>query len=204
MSSLLPRTVPRRLIDPIVSLLARLGITPNTITVVGVVGNIGAAVLVGFDNFLAGGLLMLAASTLDMLDGALARATNCSTTFGGILDSVMDRVSEAAVLLGLLIYFSNRGDQQEVILIFLAVVGSMLVSYTRARTELAGTSMKEGYFTRAERVILLAVALILEGIIGEGLTVALWILAICSNLTAGQRLLLAWRRNQNPEKKETP
>ena len=196
MPSLL-RSLPYRLINPILPLLSRLGVTPNALTVVGTVGSIGAAVLIGFGFFLPGGLLLLAFSSLDMLDGALARATGRVTPFGGVLDSVMDRVSEGAVLLGLLIYFSARGDQQETILVFLAILGSMLVSYTRARAELAGTIVREGYATRPERVLLIVAGLIIQGASGEGLTVVLWILAILANLTATQRLFLAWQKSRN-------
>lgn len=197
MPSLLPRSLPYRLINPILPLLSRLGVTPNTLTVVGTVGSIGAAVLIGFGFFLPGGLLLLAFSSLDMLDGALARATGSVTSFGGVLDSVMDRVSEGAVLLGLLIYFSARSDQQETILVFLAILGSMLVSYTRARAELAGTVVREGYATRPERVLLIVAGLIIQGVFGEGLTVVLWILAVLANLTAIQRLFLAWQKSRN-------
>lgn len=191
MSSLLPRSVPSRLTDPLVSLLARLGVSPNALTMVGVLGNAGAAVLCGRGQFLPAGIVMLAASGLDFLDGALARATGRTSRFGSILDATMDRVSEAAVLLGLIVWFSDQDKQEEVILAAVALMGSFLVSYVRARAEIVGLSLLEGYFSRAERVLVLGAGLIIDQV-----TVTLWIVAVLANLTAAQRLVLAWRRAQ--------
>lgn len=189
MPSLLPRSIPQRFTDPIVIPLARLGVTPNLLTLVGALGNLGAAVLVGWGQFLAGGILVLAFSALDLLDGALARASGRATRFGSVFDATMDRVSEAAVLLAILFYFADRGEQQEVLLAALALVGSFLVSYVRARAEVVGLPLTEGYFTRLERVLVMGIGLIIDEV-----TIALWILAVLANLTAAQRLLLVWRR----------
>ncbi len=111
MGLLLTRSAPRWLTDPIVGALAAVGVTPNMLTLAGVLGNAGAAVLAARGDFLPAGLVMLAASSLDLLDGALARATGKATRFGSVFDAVMDRVSEAAVLFGLLVYFSDRGGR---------------------------------------------------------------------------------------------
>src|SRR5712692_6506813 len=165
MPSLLPRSSPRWLIDPIVDVLARLGVTPNALTAAGVIGNGGAAVLCAIGEFLPAGIVMIGASSLDMFDGALARATGRATDFGSVFDAVMDRVSEAAVLFGLLIWFSDRGGRTEELLIFVAVVGSILVSYVRSRAEIIGLKMREGLFTRAERVSALALGLILDDVL---------------------------------------
>lgn len=195
--NLLPRSAPRWLTDPIVGALASIGITPNMLTVAGVLGNAGAGVLAARGDFLPAGLVMLTASSLDMLDGALARATGKATRFGSVFDAVMDRVSEAAVLFGLLYYFSGREGRTEELLIFAAVVASFLVSYTRARAEIVDAPMREGLFGRGERVILLAAGLIIDQV-----TIALWILAIVAGVTAAQRLFLAWlrtRRSQDGE-----
>ena len=189
MSRLLPRSAPRWLIDPIVGALARVGVTPNMLTLAGVLGNAGAAFLAARGDFLPAGIVMLAASSLDMLDGALARATGKATRFGSVFDAVMDRVSEAAVLFGLLYYFSDRGGREEELLIFAAVVASFLVSYTRARAEIVDIPLREGLFGRAERVLLLGIGLMIDQA-----TVALWILAIAAGATAIQRLALVWLR----------
>ena len=188
-SSLLPRSAPRWLIDPLVGVLAGLGVTPNALTVAGVLGNVGAAFLAARGEFLAAGIVMLAASSLDLLDGALARATGKATAFGSVFDAVMDRVSEGAVLFGLLYYFSERGGREEELLIFAAVVTSFLVSYARAHAEIVGVAMREGLFGRAERVLLLGI-----GLIADQVTVALWVLAVAAGATVLQRLALVWLR----------
>src|SRR2546428_4335159 len=195
MPTLVPRSAPRWFTDPIVDLLARAGVTPNMLTIVGVAGNILAAVLAGSGEFVVAGILVLASSSLDTLDGALARATGRATDFGSVFDAVMDRVSEAAVLFGLLIWFSDRGGRTEELLIFVAVAGSILVSYVRARAEIIGVKMREGLFTRAERVSALAAGLILDDVLSTNiLTPVLWGLAILVCATALQRLgLLVWQ-----------
>ncbi len=189
MSRLLPRSAPRWLIDPIIRALARVGVTPNMLTLAGVLGNAGAAFLAARGDFLPAGIVMLAASSLDMLDGALARATGKATRFGSVFDAVMDRVSEAAVLFGLLYYFSDRGGREEELLIFAALAASFLVSYTRARAEIVDIPLREGLFGRAERVVLLGIGLIIDQT-----TVALWILAVAAGATFIQRLALVWLR----------
>ncbi len=194
MPSLLPRSAPPWLTDPVVGFLARLGVTPNMLTAAGVVGNVGAAVLAGRGDFLPAGILVLAASSLDLFDGALARATGRATDFGSVFDAVMDRVSEAAVLLGLLVYFSDRGGRTEEVLAFAAVVGSLLVSYVRARAEIVGLKLREGLFTRAERVVVLAAGLIIDQV-----TPMLWVLAVLAGATAAQRLFLVWAATRKRE-----
>ncbi len=194
MSRLLPRSAPRWLTDPIVGVLAGVGVTPNLLTLAGVLGNAGAAALAARGDFLPAGIVMLAASSLDMLDGALARATGKATRFGSVFDAVMDRLSEAAVLFGLLFYFSDRGGREEEMLIFAALVASFLVSYTRARAEIVDVPLREGLFGRAERVLLLGAALIIGEVTETGLTVGLWVLAVAAGVTAIQRLALVWLR----------
>src|SRR3972149_3753219 len=185
MFSLLPRSIPRRFTDPIVNPLARLGVRPNHLTIAGGLGNVGAAVLAGRGDFLPAGIVLRAASSLDMLDGARARATGQATDFGSVFDAVVDRISEAAVLFGILYYFSDRGGRTEELLAFAAVVGSVLVSYVRARAEIIGLKLREGLFTRAERVLLLGVGLMIYQV-----TPMLWILAVLSWATALQRMFL--------------
>ncbi|OGO51626.1 MAG: hypothetical protein A2148_10315 [Chloroflexi bacterium RBG_16_68_14] len=185
--TLLPHTVPRRLTDPIVAVIARTGATPNHLTVLGFLGNLGAAALAARGDFLPAGLVMLAASALDLLDGALARATGRASAFGAILDSVLDRLSEAAVLAGLAFYYAQRGEREEIVLCFAALAGSIIVSYIRARAEAHGLELREGLFTRAERVLLLSGGLI----IGQ-VRIALWVLAVMANATALQRLYIVW------------
>lgn len=187
--TLVPHSVPRRITDPIVSVIARTGVTPNHVTALGFSGNVAAGVFAARGDFLVAGLVMLVASALDLLDGALARATGRATPFGAVFDSVLDRLSEAAVLAGLAFYFAERGERVEIALCFAALVGSIMVSYVRARAQGLGYDLKEGLFTRAERVLLLSGGLI----IGQ-VRIALWVLAVLANATALQRLFAVWRR----------
>lgn len=187
--TLIPHAIPRRITDPIVAVLARVGVAPNHLTLLGFAGNVGAGALAGSGQFLAAGLLTLVASALDLLDGALARATGRASAFGAVLDSALDRLSEAAVLGGLAFYFAQRGEREEVMLCFAALAGSMLVSYMRARAQSYGLDLREGLFTRPERVLVLG-----GGFIIGQVRIALWILAVLANATALQRLYVVWYR----------
>ena len=189
--TLVPHKVSTRFTDPIVSPLAAVGVTPNMISAAGFVGNVVAGVLAAGGQFLAAGIVMLVFSGLDLLDGALARKTGTVTKFGAVFDSVLDRLSEAAVLGGLLYHYSEAGRTTPVILCYAAIVGSILVSYARARAEGIGLTLREGLFTRAERVLLLGGALV----IAHGIVVwALWVLSALSHATAVQRVVTVWRR----------
>lgn len=205
MPSLMPRKAPDWLTEPAVGVLSRLGVTPNMLTLVGVLGNVVAGVLAASGEFWQAGVVMLAFSALDFLDGALARATGQATPFGSVFDAVLDRVSEAAVLFGLLWHFSDHGERTEVLLLFVAVVGSILVSYVRARAEVIGLKMREGVFTRTERVVLLGGGLIIAGAgVDDALTVVLWILAALASFTAAQRLGIVWWQTRGRVDGEPP
>jgi CDP-diacylglycerol--glycerol-3-phosphate 3-phosphatidyltransferase len=194
----LPRSAPKWVTEPVVRPLAKLGVTPNMLTVLGVLGNIGAGALCANGDFLWAGIVVLLASALDMFDGALARATGQATPFGSAFDATMDRVSEAAVFFGLLVYFSDRGGRTEELLIFVAIVASILVSYVRARAEILGLKMKEGAFTRFERVALMGIGLIAHDVSGENvITPVLWILAVLASFTALQRLAIVWVKTRD-------
>ncbi len=190
--TIVPHKVSTRITDPIVSPLAAAGVTPNMISVAGFGGNVAAGALAAGGHFLWAGAVMLIFSALDLLDGALARKTGTVTKFGAVFDSVLDRVSEAAVLGGLLFHYTEAGGHtQEIVLCYAAIVGSIMVSYVRARAEGIGLTLRDGLFTRAERVILLGGALV----VGHGVVVwALWVLAVMSHLTAVQRVFNVWQR----------
>lgn len=185
---LLPARAPAPVLAPLVRALAALGVTPLALSVAGVAGNAAAGVLLARGELTAAGVVMLVASAADMLDGALARHTGRASAAGALLDSTLDRISEAAVLLGALIYALDRDHEELAVLAFIAVVGSILVSYVRARAESLDVALSEGLFTRPERVLLLGVLLLFGW-----LRLALWILAIATPLTALQRLVLATR-----------
>jgi len=164
--------------------LDKSGIKPTTLTFTGLAIDIGAAYVIATSHFLLGGVLILISGLFDLLDGALARFANQTTKFGAILDSTVDRISEAAILCGLLIWYLSKGATSEIVAIFAALVGSFLVSYIRARAEGLGLECRVGLFTRAERVIVLAVGLLVNQIL-----IALWILVIFVYVTVAQRLL---------------
>ncbi len=194
--TLVPHKVSSRFTDPIVAPLAKMGVTPNMISAFGFAGNVLAAALAASGYLIAAGCVMLFFSALDLLDGALARKTGTVTKFGAVFDSVLDRLSEAAVLGGLLYHFTQVGGHtMEVALCYAAVVGSIMVSYVRARAEGIGLELREGLFTRAERVIVLAGALILAPLIHDNIMLgALWLLAVLSLLTATQRVYGVWEK----------
>lgn len=187
--TLLPHAVPRRITDPIVAVLARAGVSPNHLTLLGFGGNLGAAVLAARGEFLAAGIVALVFSALDLLDGALARGTGRATAFGAVLDSTLDRLSEAAVLAGVAFFYVQSGSREEVILCFAALAGSILVSYIRARAQFFGLDLTDGLFTRPERVLVLGGGLIISQV-----RIALWVLAVMANATALQRLYVVWDR----------
>jgi CDP-diacylglycerol--glycerol-3-phosphate 3-phosphatidyltransferase len=190
--ALIPRRAPKQIIDPIVSVIARTGLTPNHISTIGFSGNVGAAVLAARGEFLWAGAVMLVFSAMDMLDGALARATGKATKFGAVFDATLDRMSEAALLGGLSFYFVERGQTEETILCVAALAASLLVSYVRAHALSQGLNIQDGLFTRAVRVILLAGVLMIDQV-----RIGLWILAVLTSATVVQRVYIAWERLPN-------
>jgi len=170
--------------------LGALGLTPNAVTLLGFCVAAGAAVLVGAGFLLAGGIVFLAGSVLDLMDGAMARLTDRVTRFGGLLDSVMDRLAEAALFLGIAVHGVRAGLDEDrllflIVALLLALTTSQTVSYLRARGEAAGIETRTGVMTRPERVVLLSLGLIL-GL--RALEVILVIIAAVSALTLMQRL----------------
>lgn len=151
-----------------------------------------AAILVFTEHLLAAGLLVLTAGFFDILDGALARQTNQTTRFGSILDSTLDRLSEGVVLLSILALYANRQEVIQIMLVCVVLLSSLMVSYLRAKVEATGIECQVGLFTRSERVIVLALGLLLNQI-----TIALGIIAVFSFVTVGQRLLHAWKQTRS-------
>ncbi|MCK4863278.1 MAG: CDP-alcohol phosphatidyltransferase family protein [Dehalococcoidales bacterium] len=182
--------------QPIASVLARTPLTPNAVTWLGFCITIGAAALVVTEHLLAAGIVVLVAGFFDMLDGALARVTNRVTRFGGILDSTLDRLSEAILLLALLAIFAREGQVAESLLVGFALLGSLMVSYIRARMEGLGIECKAGLFTRPERVIVLALGLLLSQF-DYALVTALSVIIFFSYFTMVQRLIFAWWQTRN-------
>jgi len=188
MTSILPRRAPAAVLTPIVRTLAAVGITPTMITTVGFLGNVLAAWFIIEGWLLWAGVAVLFFSALDMLDGALARHTGTASRFGALYDSTLDRLSEAAVLFGVFWYQIDLGNREEALLAFLAVVGSIMVSYVRARSEGLGQPLTDGLFTRSERVVVMGIALLFGW-----LRLVLWLLAVLTLVTAAQRTWIASR-----------
>jgi CDP-diacylglycerol--glycerol-3-phosphate 3-phosphatidyltransferase len=177
----------------VVRVLARTPLTPSAITWFGFILTLGAAALIFNGYPFAAGFVVLVAGFFDILDGALARRTGRVTPFGGVLDSTLDRLSDAALLLAIL--FSFDWTTWLVLLVFLALLGSLLVSYTRARAEAVGLECQVGLFTRAERIIVLALGLLLSHL-NNALVIALAVIVVFSFFTAGQRLFHVWRQRK--------
>jgi CDP-diacylglycerol--glycerol-3-phosphate 3-phosphatidyltransferase len=184
------RSLAYRITNPIVGILSKSGITPNALTLINLALNIVGAYVVATGHFLLGGVLVLVSGLFDLLDGALARFTKQTTKFGAILDSTVDRISEAAILCGLLIwYVPQEGTNLKIIFIFIVLIGSFLVSYIRARAEGLGWQCQVGLFTRAERVIVLAIGLLINQIF-----IALCVLVVFVFITVVQRLVYLWKQ----------
>ena len=181
------RVMARYFEEPAARLLHTLKLTPTAVTITGLVLNLGVAYLAAVDLLLPAGLLLIVASVFDMLDGALARLTGRESRFGALLDSVSDRFGEAAVLFGLLVLFYNDDSAAGVVLAFLAMVASFMVSYLRARGEGLGVRSDVGIMTRPERMVILTV-----GMLVGHMLVPLGIIVTLSTLTAGQRLHHLW------------
>jgi len=184
------RNLGYRIADPIVRILSKTGITPNALTLTNLALNLGAAYVIATGRLVLGGVLILIAGLFDLLDGALARFSTRTTKFGAVLDSTADRISEAATLSGLLIwYVPQEGATPAIVLVLVVLVGSFLVSYIRARAEGLGWQCQIGLFTRAERVIVLAIGLLVSRVFVRSVFVALCVLAVFVSITVIQRMV---------------
>ncbi len=182
------------LLNAIARALGALGLTPNMLTLIGFFAMCGIGVVLAFGNFALGGVLIIAAGIFDALDGSLARLTNRVTKFGAFLDSTTDRFAEGALYLGIMYWYLQRGMTFVAYLVFLTLLGSLMVSYARARAEGIGVEMKEGLMTRFERIALLVIGLLLTAALGDAsILIVLAILAVFTNLTAVQRMWLVYR-----------
>ncbi len=181
--------------QPALGLLARTGITPSAITWFGFLITGGAAALIITGHLFASGFVVLFSGFFDILDGALARHTNRVTRFGALLDSTLDRLAEAVLLVGILVLYAREQSVAPILLVSVALVGSLLVSYIRARAEALGLRCEVGFFTRAERVVVLALGLLLNHVF-DALIIALAIIAVLSFFTVGQRLIYVWQQTK--------
>jgi CDP-diacylglycerol--glycerol-3-phosphate 3-phosphatidyltransferase len=179
---------------PIGRVLGSLGIAPNALTVTGYLLSLLVAYVLATGRLQVGGILVAVAALFDALDGTVARAMGQTSTFGAFFDSVVDRFSEATVLFGLFLWYSQIGAKTELALIYVTIVGSLMVSYTRARAEGLGVQCKVGLLTRFERVVLLVIGLIIQQV-----SLVLWVMAVLTNFTALQRTYHVWRHTEQRE-----
>ena len=182
------------LLAPLARAMGRLGIHPNTITVLGMLLQVGVGVVFGLGYITLGGWLLLIVAPIDVLDGTLARFMGKQSRFGAFLDSTMDRLSDAALILGLTAHYVVQGAHLEVALLLISLVAAMMVSYTRARAEAAGFPCKVGLLTRMERIVLIGT------LSAVGLPVVMiWALAVLSVFTMMQRLLYVYAISRREE-----
>jgi CDP-diacylglycerol--glycerol-3-phosphate 3-phosphatidyltransferase len=179
----------------VVRLLVRMRLTPDAVSWFGFILALGAAALIVTGHPFAAGFVVLVAGFFDILDGALARRLKKASPFGAVLDSTLDRLSEAVLLLAILVLYAQEPAFTPVILACLALIGSFLVSYVRARAEGTGLQCEVGLFTRAERVVVLVLGLLLSGI-AYALAIALAIIVVFSFFTFIQRLVYVWRQTR--------
>lgn len=173
----------RGILDPIGGFLNSIGLTPNTMTILGLVGNTVGAVFLAQGYMRVGGLLILLMGPIDALDGTMARLRGEPSEFGAFVDSVTDRYSELVIFGGLLFYYIQQSDWKMALVTYIAASGSVLVSYVRARAASLGHDTKVGVLTRMERYLVLAPSLVLNVP-----WVGLWIIAVLANVTALQRI----------------
>jgi CDP-diacylglycerol---glycerol-3-phosphate 3-phosphatidyltransferase len=186
----------RAAVVPVARRLASLGVTANSLTITGFILNVAVAATIAAGWFPASGLLLLGANALDLLDGAVARASGRASPFGAFLDSTLDRYAEAVVFVGLVAWFGGQGNLRGEVLTVVALVGSLMVSYTRARAEGLSLHGEVGLFPRPERLIVLAAGLILAAVpqLAWALEAAVAVLAVLTNLTAIQRGRHVWHQ----------
>lgn len=171
-------------LDPFGAFFNRIGLMPNTMTILGLVGNAIGAFFLAQGMMTLGGIIILAMGPIDALDGTMARLRGEPGKFGAFVDSITDRYSELVIFGGLLFYYLQQGNALASLLVYLAASGSVLVSYVRARGQSLNFDTKIGLLTRVERYLVLGPALVFNVPM-----VALWIIAIFANITALQRIL---------------
>jgi len=183
-----------KVIRLIVRGLALSKIHPNVLTFIGLVINIGAAALLAVGRFRWAGVVILGAGIFDMVDGRVARETNQVTRFGGFFDSVLDRYSDIALLIGLLVYYGTINRPWYVVLTAVVMAASVMTSYARARAENTIPSCKVGFMERPERVVLLII-----GALFDRMAPVLWVIAVLGNITVIHRMAFTYQEARRLE-----
>ena len=172
----------------IVRAFAATGINPNLLTVIGFAINFLAAYLFAYGYFRWAGVTVFLAGLFDMLDGRVARFTNRVTPFGGFFDSVLDRYSDLCLMIGLLVFYGRINRFWYVVLVAVAMIGSVMVSYARTRAENLISTCKVGFLERPERMVLIII-----GAMFDRMAPVLWIIAVLSTLTVIHRVAFTWQ-----------
>jgi len=180
------------LLDPIGAFFNRIGVTPNMMTMLGLLGNIVGAWFLSQGNMFLGGVFVLVCTPFDALDGTMARLRGEANEFGAFVDSVTDRYSELFILGGLLYHFTTQNDHTSAIVVYAAAAGSVLVSYIKARADSLKFDANVGILTRMERYLVIAPLLLFNQPV-----IAVWIVAVLANITALQRF---WKVRQQARK----
>ncbi len=183
-----------KILDGIVYVISVSGVNPNVLTFIGLLINAWAAYLFAVGKFVPGGLVVIFAGLFDMLDGRVARGTNQVTRFGGFFDSVLDRYSDLGVLIGIQVYYASISRYFYVVLTAIVMLGSVMVSYTRARAENTIPNCKVGFMERPERVVL-----VILGALANRMAPALWVLAVLSNVTVIHRMVYTYQEAKRLE-----
>ncbi|CAN5875660.1 CDP-alcohol phosphatidyltransferase family protein [soil metagenome] len=179
-----------RAVKPLGNRLKRTGLTPDHLTVVGILVGVGAAVAIAFGKLLLGLALVILAALPDLLDGALAKASNAASQRGAFFDSTIDRLTDAVLLGGVGWYLASEQSSHMVMLPFAVMAVSSIISYQRAKAESLGLDAKGGLMERAERIVLLCIGLLYEPL----LVPVLWVMLALSSITAVQRFVKVWRQ----------
>jgi CDP-diacylglycerol--glycerol-3-phosphate 3-phosphatidyltransferase len=188
-------------LTPLIKRLARWGIHPNAFTMAGFVFTLSAAAALFKQHLRIGGLLILTGGLCDCIDGNLARAAGKTSRFGALFDSAVDRYSEFFIFLGILAYCIARNESLTAVLAFLALCGSIMVSYSRARAESLGFESQAGLMQRPERIVFLGLGALIHP---ATFKLAIWMVAIFANLTALQRLRHAYQQDSAARDKSQP
>ncbi len=190
-----------RIINSMVRGLASAGVHPNILTAIGVCINIGCGVLFGFGEFFWAGIVLIIANLFDMLDGNVARLAGKTTRFGGFLDSSLDRLSDMVSFLGIIIFYAGNRPEHSLLNVALAgvgLIGSVMVSYTTARSEGFGVKANVGFLQRPERIVLLIIGALStvpnsDAFLANRMPQVLWVLAIASLWTFIHRMFFIWK-----------
>ncbi len=189
----------RAILDLMVRGLSLLGVNPNVLTFVGFLITLLAAVYLARGKFLQAGIVIIFSGVFDMLDGRVARVTNSVTKFGAFFDSVLDRYSDMALFLGLMIHYARIQQMTYLVLAGIVMMGAVMTSYTRARAESLIPLCKVGFMERPERLVLIII-----GALFNKMAPVLWVMAVMSNFTVAHRIVHTWKQASRTNSAKQP